>query len=82
VINDNFVIIEGLMTTVHAFTATQKTVDGPSSKVRACLNGAVDYTNYLLTVVIASSAVYVFEILISAGFNHTQICREKEISQT
>lgn len=32
VINDNFTIIEALMTTVHAFTATQKTVDGPSSK--------------------------------------------------
>ncbi len=32
VINDNFGLVEGLMSTVHATTATQKTVDGPSAK--------------------------------------------------
>lgn len=33
VVHDNFEIVEALMTTVHATTATQKTVDGPSGKL-------------------------------------------------
>jgi len=32
VMHDNYTIIEGLMTTIHSYTATQKVVDGPSAK--------------------------------------------------
>lgn len=44
VISDNFGFAEGLMTTVHATTSTQKTVDGPSSKWsrgRAAINNII-----------------------------------------
>ncbi|XP_045418258.1 glyceraldehyde-3-phosphate dehydrogenase-like [Lemur catta] len=41
VIHDNFGIVEGLMTTVHAVTATQKTVDGPSGKMWRDGHGAL-----------------------------------------
>lgn len=47
VLNDKFNIVEGLMTTIHATTATQKTVDGPSSKWRsgrAALNNIIPAT--------------------------------------
>ena len=40
VVHDNFGILEGLMTTVHATTSAQKTVDGPSNKERRDGRGA------------------------------------------
>ena len=44
VINDNFGIEEGLMSTIHAYTATRKTVDGPSAKVM-CIARDVNRSN-------------------------------------
>jgi glyceraldehyde 3-phosphate dehydrogenase len=55
VIHDNFGIMEGLLTMVHAITATQKTVDGPSGKLWH--DGHVDTQNIIPESTGASKAV-------------------------
>nr|KAF6382577.1 hypothetical protein mPipKuh1_008933 [Pipistrellus kuhlii] len=48
VIHDSFGIMEGLMTTVHALTVTQKTVDGPSGKCGVMAEGLPRTSSLLL----------------------------------
>ena len=55
VLNDKFGILDGLMTTVHSTTATQKTVDGPSMKDWRGGRAASGYV--LLSITSASKAV-------------------------
>lgn len=55
VLNDKFGIVEGLMTTVHSATATQKTVDGPNSKNWRL--GRCSYNNIIPSTTGAAAAV-------------------------
>merc|ERR1711896_56350 len=55
VLHENFGIKRGLMTTVHAVTATQKTVDGPSAK--AWRDGRAAATNIIPAATGAAKAV-------------------------
>ena len=57
VVNDSFGIVEGLMTTVHATTATQLTVDGPSKGGKDWRAGRAASTNIIPSATGAAKAV-------------------------
>merc|ERR1712076_348983 len=57
VINDKFGIVEGLMTTVHATTATQLTVDGPSKGGKDWRGGRSALSNMIPASTGAAKAV-------------------------
>jgi len=57
IINDNFGIVEGLMTTVHAYTATQLVVDGPSKGGKDWRGGRAAAQNIIPSSTGAAKAV-------------------------
>ena len=57
VLDDNFGIVQGLMTTIHAVTANQLTVDGPTKKRGAWRLGRSAYTNIIPATTGAATAI-------------------------
>lgn len=85
VINDKFGIEEGLMSTIHAYTATQKTVDGPSSKVleqNILYNLVQDFRAFYLVIFYIIHLPYMFRhgemvVVLIRMLSQLQLVRQK-----
>ncbi len=73
VIHDNFGIVEGLMTTIHAVTATQLTVDGPSRGGKDWRAGRSAFNNIIPSSTGAAKAVGKVRVVCSPSC-HSAVC--------
>ena len=67
VIHESFGIVEGLMTTIHAVTATQLTVDGPSRGGKDWRAGRSSFNNIIPSSTGAAKAVGKVRMLLQLG---------------